>query len=357
MTEPTADFTTPPLDCIVGVRPWREHGYRLEGRQSTSNPRKYVVHNYGHGGAGITLSWGCASQVCDLVHARARAKGETKVAVLGSGVMGLTAATLIRELGLTVTVYAREFWEATTSRVAGAQWAPSSVIYADKVKFADVLKTSYNRFKSDLTNGFGISEVPNYTPEPDPYLELVEKLVPGLMPKPVPMNLPFDHLTDPGFKYQTFLIETPIFLKRLNDDLHTHSVPFKPCTFADVASVLALQENIIVNCTGLGGLTLWNDRDVHPIKGHLALLNAQSKLDYLFSRNNYLFPRTDAVIIGGTYRYDDATTNPDLALAQQLVDYMKGVFGVGPKIPMPKFHIDHPDNREYIATREVQASS
>src|SRR6185503_18101422 len=101
------------------------------------------------------------------------------------------------------------------------------------------------------------------------------------------------------------------------------------------ASVLALQENIIVNCTGLGGLTLWNDRDVHPIKGHLALLNAQSKLDYLFSRNNYLFPRTDAVIIGGTYRYDDATTNPDLALAQQLVDYMKEYSEWGQKYQCP----------------------
>jgi hypothetical protein len=61
---PTPDFawdptTRPP---IAGLRPYRERTYRLEPEVVGS---KFVVHNYGHGGAGITLSWGCAHEVVD----------------------------------------------------------------------------------------------------------------------------------------------------------------------------------------------------------------------------------------------------------------------------------------------------
>lgn len=49
------------LDTLVGLRPGRpvvrlEIEHRDAGR---------IVHNYGHGGAGVTLSWGCAKEVRD----------------------------------------------------------------------------------------------------------------------------------------------------------------------------------------------------------------------------------------------------------------------------------------------------
>lgn len=51
------------LDVKVGLRPGREK-VRLEF-ESVSN-RCGVIHNYGHGGAGFTLSWGCAEEVLKL---------------------------------------------------------------------------------------------------------------------------------------------------------------------------------------------------------------------------------------------------------------------------------------------------
>ena len=48
----------------VGLRPFRRSGLRLE-RDQLSDGRS-VIHNYGHGGAGFTLSWGCAREVLDL---------------------------------------------------------------------------------------------------------------------------------------------------------------------------------------------------------------------------------------------------------------------------------------------------
>jgi D-amino-acid oxidase len=48
----------------VGLRPGRSQ-VRLEAERP--QPGKLVVHDYGHGGAGVTLSWGCAVEVVDIV--------------------------------------------------------------------------------------------------------------------------------------------------------------------------------------------------------------------------------------------------------------------------------------------------
>ena len=99
---PTPDFTFDPEAkgaCIAGVRPFRTGSYRLDAGTESG---KFVVHNYGHGGAGITLSWGCAAKVRDLVQDHiAGAEDKKAVAVLGSGVMGLTAAMLLSDLEVT----------------------------------------------------------------------------------------------------------------------------------------------------------------------------------------------------------------------------------------------------------------
>jgi D-amino-acid oxidase len=48
----------------VGLRPFRTSGVRLERDQSRDG--RVIIHNYGHGGAGFTLSWGCAREVFGL---------------------------------------------------------------------------------------------------------------------------------------------------------------------------------------------------------------------------------------------------------------------------------------------------
>ena len=54
----------PVLAERVGLRPFRRSGVRLERDQLPDG--RTVIHNYGHGGAGFTLSWGCAREVLDL---------------------------------------------------------------------------------------------------------------------------------------------------------------------------------------------------------------------------------------------------------------------------------------------------
>ena len=57
----------------VGLRPFRKSGVRLE--QEKLHDGRTVIHNYGHGGSGFTLSWGCAEEVFRLSRRQACANG------------------------------------------------------------------------------------------------------------------------------------------------------------------------------------------------------------------------------------------------------------------------------------------
>ncbi|WP_329233643.1 FAD-dependent oxidoreductase [Streptomyces canus] len=58
----------PVLGHQVGLRPWRDSGVRLETDPRPPGGIRRLVHNYGHGGAGVTLAWGCADAATALVH-------------------------------------------------------------------------------------------------------------------------------------------------------------------------------------------------------------------------------------------------------------------------------------------------
>lgn len=54
------------LEHKVGLRPCREEGVRLEAERLSG---RLIIHNYGHGGSGFTISWGCADEVLKLAKA------------------------------------------------------------------------------------------------------------------------------------------------------------------------------------------------------------------------------------------------------------------------------------------------
>ena len=53
------------IDHVVGLRPGRPTVRLEEDARDETGPR--ILHNYGHGGAGITISWGCAEELTALV--------------------------------------------------------------------------------------------------------------------------------------------------------------------------------------------------------------------------------------------------------------------------------------------------
>ncbi|HEX4675139.1 MAG TPA: hypothetical protein VH209_07400, partial [Steroidobacteraceae bacterium] len=68
----------------VCTRPFRAQGPRLDVERVGS---KIIVHNYGHGGSGWSLSWGSST----LATRKALATDEREIGVIGCGALGLTS--------------------------------------------------------------------------------------------------------------------------------------------------------------------------------------------------------------------------------------------------------------------------
>ena len=110
----------------VGLRPFRASGPRI-GKEELGS--KTIVHNYGHGGSGWSLSWGTGNMARQL----ALATGEKKIAVIGCGTVGLATARLLQEKGCEVTIYTKDLPPNVTSSVATGTWSPASRVCDPKV--------------------------------------------------------------------------------------------------------------------------------------------------------------------------------------------------------------------------------
>src|SRR5580704_4133694 len=69
------------IRTITGLRPYRPSGFVV---RTESIEGKTIVHNYGHGGGGVTLSWGSAH----LAVEQALPTNARRMAVIGAGAVG-----------------------------------------------------------------------------------------------------------------------------------------------------------------------------------------------------------------------------------------------------------------------------
>jgi D-amino-acid oxidase len=63
----------------VGLRPFRRQNVRVEHEAGTR-----IIHNYGHGGSGVTFSWGCAAEVVELAERAMDRARRSRVASVAS---------------------------------------------------------------------------------------------------------------------------------------------------------------------------------------------------------------------------------------------------------------------------------
>jgi D-amino-acid oxidase len=306
---------------LVGIRPHREGGVCLKLDNELIPSRygpKFLIHNYGHGGAGITLSFGCASVVADHVATVKREIRRPAVAVIGCGVIGLTVAAELRRRwrNLPVTIYAKDLdIRRTTSFVAAGQFEPSGICAEyeseeEKKILADYLRRSRDRIielhKSSRWHTYGIALRRDYTL--DQWNGAYDECTPhDVVPQYRSGTLPFAKLNTIGREYRTWLINPTILLPHLVAELKRSAVRFRKRQFASRDDFATLRENIIVNCTGYGAKALMNDEDIVAKRGHLVVLRRTlPKQFYFFSggcgnrRIMYVFCRHSDIVVGGT---------------------------------------------------------
>ena len=113
------------FDITVCLRPFRAAGPRLDTEMLGDT---LVVHNYGHGGSGWSLSWGSAA----IAVGKAMERGRREIAVIGCGALGLTSAIQAQRAGASVTIYCKELIQQARSARATGGWTPDSRIALDK---------------------------------------------------------------------------------------------------------------------------------------------------------------------------------------------------------------------------------
>ena len=310
------------IRTLAGLRPYRAAGFVVR-REALGD--KSLVHNYGHGGAGITLSWGSSKLATELGlpgHAG-------PVAVIGAGVMGLTTARLVQEAGFPVTIYAAALPPDTTSNVAGGQWHPfghfreGSVTPEWREQFRRAADYSWRRFQLMVGDDYGIFWLPTYS-EGAPETPFIPNF------PPVNRALGPDEHPFPGervYRYDTLYVETGRFLRQLLRDVRIAGGRIAIRSFAAPADIAALPERLVFNCTGLGARALFGDEQLRPARGQLAVLLPQPEIRYAFTmREGYMFPRADGILLGGTFELDQWSTTPEPATIAHILASHRRLF-------------------------------
>lgn len=314
------------IRTLAGLRPYRPSGFVVSGQRLDDTP---VIHNYGHGGGGISLSWGSSTLAGEI----ALETGHRSFAVLGCGILGLTTARILQDRGCRVTIYARELPPHTTSNIGGGQWSPFTVYDSSEVaagfldRFERAARLAHARFQTMVGPRYGIRWIENFSLRSGPstgsggrlgdlYMDRRE-MGPGEHPFPTPY----------AQRYTTMLIEPNVFLPAVMDDVLLRGGRIRVRAFHEPGELRALDEPAVVNCTGIGSRELFGDDELVPIKGQLAVLLPQPEVNYItLAGGSYMFPRSDGIVLGGSQERDEWSPEPTPEVVERILEGNRAVF-------------------------------
>jgi glycine/D-amino acid oxidase-like deaminating enzyme len=336
------------FDITVCLRPFRAAGPRLEAERIG---RQLIVHNYGHGGSGWSLSWGSSTIAVQM----AAADSPRDIAVLGCGALGLTSAILAQQTGARVTIYARDVLPRTRSARATGSFTPDSRIALANAAPAGfpalwekMARTSFKTYRNYL----GLPGTP--VEWKDQYVLLDAPIDQNTAQPLAPGDLDFakyhtrisdlepdQQLMPPGstpfqspFVYRSEAMQFNIasYGHTLMNDFRQAGGRIEAREFHSPADLAALKESVVINCPGYGARALWNDQSITPVRGQIAWLIPQPEVAYgMLYKDIYVLSRSDGIVVqdltGGDMKgYGDENETPDRAAAEKPVAVMSELF-------------------------------
>jgi glycine/D-amino acid oxidase-like deaminating enzyme len=329
------------ISLTVCTRPFRESGPRIESQKWG---RKTLVHNYGHGGSGWSLSWGSSQLAVQL----AAAAGHREVAVLGCGALGLTSALLAQRAGMKVRIYARDLPPYTRSTFATGSWTPNSRFCTEAGATPEVVQRwiwmvrhSHRMYQNLLglagdpiewRDSYQLSDEP-FTPDRrrvrdgEPAYPELEKLVKDL--KPVSQDLPTGThpFASPYVRRQTNMVfNISAYARMLYSDFLIAGGEIVIQEFQDPGELAKLREKTVINATGYGARALFGDETIIPVRGQLMRLVPQPEITYGLSYDSKvsMSPRRDGLVVQSNEPtdYNNADDTPDRAAAERSVQLL-----------------------------------
>ena len=332
----------------VCTRPFRAQGPRLDAETVGS---KFIVHNYGHGGSGWSLSWGSSS----IAVQKAMTSGQRDIAVIGCGALGLTSALLAQRSGARVVIYAKELPPNVRSSLATGLWTPDSRICLDenatpafKQLWEQMARTSFQTYQSflglaatpvEFIDSYFVSDEPNSARrrrEPDPrppFADLQSELIGDLIPKSVEFG-PGSHSLGQRYLHRNSLMMFNLtqYARLLMTDFIAAGGKIEIAEFRTPDDFAKLREKTLINATGFGARALFGDESVTPVRGQLARVIPQPEVNYgLFYKGVSSVPRRDGLVFQAVgdndyYGFNDDTAVADRAEAERAVNTIAGLF-------------------------------